>query len=102
MDTEVTLLTAHVRIALADLEHGSGLSRAEIVELVEYGALAPRGAGPADWTFPASALVLTREAARLRRDFELAPAGLALLLAYVERVRELERRIRELECRLPR
>ena len=102
MDTDVTLLAAHVRIALTELEAGSGLSRSEIVELVEYGALAPQGVGPEHWSFPANALALAREAARLRSDFELAPPALALMLAYVERVHELERRVRELECRLPR
>ncbi|MDA8107357.1 MAG: hypothetical protein M0015_01840 [Betaproteobacteria bacterium] len=99
---DMMLLAAHARIALAELEAASGLSRAEIVALVEYGAFAPEGAAAAEWTFPASALVLARAAARLRADFELEPAGLALVLAYVERVRELEGIVQELECRLPR
>lgn len=102
MNAEVMLLAAHVRIELTELESSSGLSRAEIVELVEYGALAPEGADPEQWTFPASALPLAREAARLRSDFELAPAALSLVLAYIEHVRELEHRVRELECWLPR
>ncbi len=102
MDAELTLLAAHARIALAELETGSGLSRTEIVVLVEYGAFAPQGAVPEQWTFPASALALARAAARLRADFELELDSLALVLAYLERVRELEQRVRELECRLPR
>lgn len=89
-------------IVYAEFESASGLTRAEIVELVESGIFAPAGAAIEEWAFPESALSLARTAARLREDFDLAPAGLALLLAYRERMLEFERRVRELECRLPR
>jgi chaperone modulatory protein CbpM len=89
-------------IVFAEFESASGLTRAEIVELVEFGVFAPAGAAVEDWAFPESALAPARVAARLRDDFELAPPGLALLLAYRERMLELEQRVRELECRLPR
>ena len=88
-------------IVLLELESASGLTRAEIVELVEYGVFAPQGAGPEDWRFPEDALALVCDAASLRAAFDLGAPGLALLLAYRERLAELERRIRELECRLP-
>lgn len=89
-------------VVLLELESVSGLTRAEIVELVEYGVFAPQGERPEDWRFPEAALSLAREAARLRAAFDLGAPGLALLIAYRERLAELERRIRELECRLPR
>ena len=89
-------------IVFAEFESASGLTRAEIVELVEHGVFAPVGAVIDEWVFPESALEPARVAARLRADFELPPASLALLLAYRERMLELERRVRELECRLPR
>ena len=89
-------------IVLIEFESASGLTRAEIVELVDYGVFEPRGSGPQDWTFPAEALPLARAAARLRAAVEVPAASLALLIAYRERIDELERRIRELECRLPR
>ena len=89
-------------IVLLELETASGLTRAEIVELVEYGVFAPQGAGPEDWRFPEDALALAREAASLRAAFDLGAPALALLLAYRERLGELERRIRELEVLLPR
>jgi chaperone modulatory protein CbpM len=38
----------------------------------------------------------------LRDDFGLNPPGMALALAYLERIDELERRLRELECQLLR
>ena len=89
-------------IVFAEFESASGLTRGEIVELVEYGVFTPAGCGVDEWAFPESALELARVAARLRADFELPPASLALLLAYRERMLELERRVRELECRLPK
>jgi chaperone modulatory protein CbpM len=89
-------------IVLAEFASASGLTRAEIVELVEHGVFTPGGAGIDEWVFPETALAQARVAARLRTDFELPPASLALLLAYRERMQELERRVRELECRLPR
>jgi chaperone modulatory protein CbpM len=89
-------------IVLLELESASGLTRAEIVELVEVGVFAPQGAGPEDWRFPEDALALAREAARLMAGFELSAPGLALVLSYRARLAELEQRIRELECRLPR
>lgn len=92
----------HELIVIAEFESASGLTRAEIVELVEYGVFAPSGAAIEQWAFPESTLELARVAARLRADFELAPSSLALVLAYRERVMELERRVCELECRLPR
>jgi chaperone modulatory protein CbpM len=89
-------------IVFAEFESASGLTRTEIVELVEHGVFAPAGKAVEEWAFPESALALARVAARLRSDFELPPASLALLLTYRERMLELEQRLRELECRLPR
>lgn len=89
-------------IVLLELESASGLTRAEIVELVEVGVFAPQGERPEDWRFPEDALALAREAARLMAGFDLSPPGLALVLSYRARLAELEQRIRELECRLPR
>lgn len=92
----------HELIVLAEFESASGLTRAEIVELVDYGVFEPQGRTPEEWRFPDALIPTARTAARLRADFDLSPAGLALLLAYRERVRELERELRELQCRLPR
>ncbi|MGE5130692.1 MAG: chaperone modulator CbpM [Sphingomonadaceae bacterium] len=89
-------------IVFVEFESASGLTRSEIIELVDYGVFEPRGAHERDWSFPASSLPLARAAARLRADFELSLPGLALVLAYRERLEELARHVRELECRLPR
>ena len=48
------------RVVLLELESASGLTRAEIVELVEVGVFAPQGEREEDWRFPEDALVLAR------------------------------------------
>jgi hypothetical protein len=37
----------------------------------------------------------------LRKDFELDPQGLALAVALLERVRDLEEQLRDLRARIP-
>jgi chaperone modulatory protein CbpM len=88
-------------VALEELLIRSGLAREELVELVEFGAFEPVVAGES-WRFAARVVVQARRAARLRDDFGLNPPGMVLALAYLERIDELERRLRELECQLPR
>jgi chaperone modulatory protein CbpM len=89
-------------IAFDELLEASGLARDELLELVEFGVFHPRGPAGEAWRFSARAIVLGRQAARLRDDFDLNPSGIALALAYIERIEELERRLRELECILLR
>jgi chaperone modulatory protein CbpM len=84
-------------IALEELLVASGLAREELVELVEFGVLEPAGDAR---NFPGHALRLARRAARLRDDFGLNAPGMALALAYLERIDALERRLRGLECQL--
>jgi chaperone modulatory protein CbpM len=85
-------------VAFEELLAASGLAREE---LVEFGALEPVGSGGA-WRFAARVVVQARRAARLRDAFGLNPAGMAVALAYLERIEELEGRLRELECQLLR
>ena len=88
-------------VALEELLAASGLARAELLELVEFGALEPLVSGD-HWLFLSSCILQARRAARLRDDFGLNPAGMALALAYLERIDELERRLHELECQILR
>lgn len=89
-------------IGLEELERRSGLSQSEIVTLVELGALQCASEPQEPWCFGARAISLAQRAARLRRDFDLDGAALALALTYIERIDTLETRIRELECQLLR
>ncbi len=100
-DPLLQLLDAETTVALEELVAASGLATEEVVELVEYGVFQPQGAGRT-WRFASHTIVTARRAARLRSDFGLTASGLALALAYVERIEALERRIRELECGLLR
>lgn len=86
-------------VTLADLTRASGLSVTEVRELVELGAFEPQ-TQTGEWLFASHCIELARAAQRLQTDFELPLAGVALALTYLERIRELENRVRELECQL--
>jgi hypothetical protein len=88
-------------LSLTELCELSGLSESELRVLVECGAIAPDDPDARDWTFRADRLVVARSASRLRKDFELDPQGLALALALLERVRDLEEQLRDLRARIP-
>jgi chaperone modulatory protein CbpM len=92
--------TEYARISLVELAAASGYSTADIRELVALGALEPDGEGP-DWWFSAACIEHLRNTRRLARDFELPLAGTALLLAYRDRIADLQRRLHALECLLP-
>jgi chaperone modulatory protein CbpM len=99
---QVVILAEGVTLTLHELAAGSGFSAEEVRELVLCGALAPAAEAADEWTFPAACLERLRRALRLRRDFELSLSAVSLVLAYLERIDELEARVRQLECRLPR
>jgi chaperone modulatory protein CbpM len=88
-------------LSLSELCELSGLSESELRSLVECGAIAPVDPAARDWAFGADLLVVARSACRLRRDFELDSQGLALAVALLERVRDLEEELRELRARFP-
>lgn len=98
---EAELLLRHdYCLTLQQLAQASGLSVDEVHELAELGALAGR-AGESGWLFASDCLAQARVARRLREDFELSLAGVALVLAYRERIADLEQRLRALACELP-
>jgi len=88
-------------LSVTELCDLSGLSESELRALVECGAIAPTDPGARAWTFGADRLVVARSASRLRKDFELDAQGLALAVALLERVRDLEEQLRDLRARLP-
>ncbi|HKB74731.1 MAG TPA: chaperone modulator CbpM [Burkholderiales bacterium] len=99
---QATWLHQHYEFSLEELCELSGLSEAELRELVDHGVLAPIDSDARHWTFSADRLVVARSAFRLRRDFELDPHGVALAVALLERVRDLEEELRDLRAKLPR
>jgi chaperone modulatory protein CbpM len=99
-DELILLLDDARRISLAELVAASGYSAAELCELVTLGALAAEGLEP-EWQFSAQCIEIARTARRLQIDFEIGLPAVALVLAYHERVRELELQLQALACRLP-
>ncbi|MGH8800640.1 MAG: chaperone modulator CbpM [Casimicrobiaceae bacterium] len=90
------------RMPLGALAELSGLSESELLELVDCGALSPFAEAAGQRMFTVHSVSIARTARRLRDDFELEPHGVAVLLAYVDRIRELESQLRALHARLPR
>lgn len=88
------------RISLTELKQVSGLTTREIEELLDFGVLEVQGKDPDNWIFSSHCITVVRRATRLKKDFELNPPGIALALTYLERIQELESRLRELECQL--
>jgi chaperone modulatory protein CbpM len=98
---ELNWLDEHQHLSLTELAELSGLSEVEVRELTEYGVFVPMQAEAPVLTYTAHCVVIARTASRLRDDFELDTGSLAVTLTLLERVRELEARIRELEAQLP-
>lgn len=90
--TEVTWLDEQVEYTLDELAERSHLAQAEILELIDCGALAPGDA---------RALQSARTAARLRSDFEINVQGVALAMNLLRRIAELEVELRALRARTP-
>ena len=88
-------------VPLAELADLSGLSVEDLQQLIEHGALEPVDLQAREWLFSPDCLRLARRASRLRHDFELDINGLALALALLDRVRDLEEQIAHLRARIP-
>ena len=70
---------------------------AEVIEaMVEYGILEPTGKRGRHWCFPASSMRRTRITLHLQRDLGVNLAGAALALDLLERIEELDARLRAL------
>lgn len=89
-------------LPLAEVALRSGLTEVEVLELVECGALAPDDASAGERRFGWRSITVARMARRFRDEFELEPHGVAVLLRFVGRIRELEEELRALRARLPR
>jgi chaperone modulatory protein CbpM len=101
MLTEMLWLDEHNTISLSELAELSGLSANEIKELVDTGVITPVEEHRGQAIFHAHYVITAKTAYRLRNDFELDSGGLALAMSLIERVQELEARLRELAAKHP-
>ncbi len=101
-DQRGELLEDGTSYALVEFAGASGVRVEIIVEMVEHGILHPRGAGPAEWRFPATHLPTVRRALRLRRDLELNWPGVGLAVELLDELETLRRSHRALLRRLAR
>jgi uncharacterized small protein (DUF1192 family) len=102
METEVLWLDEHRVVSLAELVEVSGLSRDELIELVQGGAIPVRDVQGANYVFSEDVISVARTACRLRDELELDMAGLGVALRLLDRVRSLEEEIARLRALLPR
>jgi chaperone modulatory protein CbpM len=101
-EAEVLWLDEHRVVSLAELVDLSGLSEAELVELVQHEVIPLRSAPGQAWVFSARVITVARQACRLRDELELDMSGLSVALRLLERVRGLEEEIARLRALLPR
>src|SRR6185503_8764414 len=85
---DVMWLHARREISIVEVADASGLTEAEVLELIEYGALSPCQAEPI--SFQADCIARLRTATRLRDDLELETHAFALVLSFLERIASLE------------
>ena len=90
--TELTWIDERVEFSLDELAERTHLAQAEILELIDCGAIS---------TSDGRALESARTAARLRSDFEVNLQGVALAMTLLRRITELEAQLRALRARLP-
>jgi hypothetical protein len=96
-DDDILWLDEQAELTLSELAALARLSEADVLELVEYGVLAPAH----DDVFAAYSVAVARTVRRLRSDFELDVHGAALVLDLLERIRKLEAEVRALRALLP-
>lgn len=93
----VELIDDQTTFTLADLCRSFAVEGELIEELVEQGILEPVGRQGQHWYFPAGSLRRTRITLHLQRDLGVNLAGAALALDLLERIEELDARLRAMQ-----
>ena len=97
---EVTWLDGNEVLTLSELARVSALSAAELLELVDYGALVPLAPAPQEPLFSAHCVTPLRSASKLRLDYDLDLFTVAILMGYFHQIETLEGQLRSLQARL--
>jgi chaperone modulatory protein CbpM len=99
--TEAVWLNDRELCSLDHLAEVSGLSLDELTDLIDNGVLVPADAGPPR-RFRLTYVVTVKTARRLRDDFQLDRAGLALALTLLRRAEALQAQLDALQARAGR
>lgn len=105
--TEAKWLCEHPEVSLEELVELSGLPSELLIELVEYGALAPIerasavGVRSMQWRFASDCVIAVQAVSRLRQDFDLDVNALSVAMMLIERIHDLEGQLQELRSQLP-
>ena len=105
--TDAKWLCEHPEVSLEELVELSGLSSELLIELVEYGALAPIerasavGVQSMQWRFTSDCVIAVQAVSRLRQDFDLDANALSVAMMLIERIHDLEAQLQELRSQLP-
>jgi chaperone modulatory protein CbpM len=92
-------LDSGTALDLTELSHVCELSSADLMELIDYGALSPLDATAPELRFSAQCLTSLRTASRLRRDFDLDLFASAILMEYLQRIETLENEVQALRAK---
>ena len=90
----VEVIDEQTIFTLADLCRSCAVEAEFVEALVEHGILEPTGKRGRHWCFPANSVRRTRVTLSLRRDLGVNLAGAALALDLLERLDELDARLR--------
>ena len=88
------VLDAESEITLVELCRTCAVQAETIESLVDYGIIEPAGRRGTHWCFQAGSIRRARVAMRLQRDLGVNLAGAALALELLERIDELDARLR--------
>jgi chaperone modulatory protein CbpM len=100
-------LDATETVTISELSRCCGLSILELDELVDYNALAPLPTEPSqsplmfERLFSAEWVTPLREVGKMRQDYDLDLFTVAMLLSHLNRIEELEKKVRNLQAHLP-
>ncbi|GAB6044203.1 chaperone modulator CbpM [Endothiovibrio diazotrophicus] len=97
----VELIDEQKTFTLAELCRCFAVEAEHIESLVEHGILEPVGRRGRHWCFSAGSLRRTRITLHLQRDLGVNLAGAALALDLLERIEELDARVRALRGGAP-
>jgi len=88
------LIEQDLEFTVDELCRSCSLQLDHVVAFVQEGVLDPRGENHAQWRFKISSIRRVRTAMRLQRDLGVNLAGAALALELLDRINELQNRLR--------